>query len=128
MGGVTTFGEQAKACLGCKATKPPGAFEVRTGGLGGRMDVCRACMAERRSAHKAAKSARTSILRDAKTNSRGEFHDETYAARRDQYIILLAAACDRYRKADDQEDRDGAREALLFRCRQLIEAEGLVST
>jgi hypothetical protein len=92
------------------------------------MDVCRACMAERRSAHKAAKSARTSILRDAKTNSRGEFHDETYAARRDQYIILLAAACDRYRKADDQEDRDGAREALLFRCRQLIEAEGLVST
>lgn len=129
MGGVTTFGEQAKACLGCKATKPPGAFEVRTGGLGGRMDVCRACMTERRrQVNKEAKKSRTSILRDQTACSRGEIHDGTYAARRDQYIILLAAACDRYRKTEDCEDRDGAREALLFRCRQLLEAEGLVST
>ena len=59
--------------------------------------------------------------------SRGELHDETIVVRRNEYIGLLAAAADRWRKADDQEDRDGAREALLFRCRQLLEAEGLVS-
>jgi hypothetical protein len=128
MGGITTVGEQPKACLGCKATKPPGAFAARTGIVGGRMDVCRECLKERRDSHRTDKSLGKSILRDAKTNSRGDFHDETYAARRDQYIILLAAACDRYRQAEDADDRDGARQALMFRCRQLLEAEGLVST
>jgi hypothetical protein len=91
------------------------------------MDTCRDCMTARRRA--AVKSiGKPSILRDQSANSRGELHDETFAARRDQYIILVAAAADRWRKADDQEDRDGAREALIFRCRQLLEAEGLVST
>jgi len=127
MGGITTA-EQPKACLGCKATKPPGAFAARTGIVGGRMDVCRECLKERRDSHRTDKNLGKSILRDAKTNSRGDFCDETYSARRDQYIILLAAACDRYRQAEDAEDRDGAREALIFRCRQLLEAEGLVST
>jgi hypothetical protein len=128
MGGVTTTSEQPKVCTECRETKPPGAFAARTGLLGGRMDVCRWCMKERRESHRTDKSLGKTILRDAKTNSRGDFCEETYATRRDQYIILLAAACDRYRQAEEAEDRDGAREALLFRCRQLIEAEGLVST
>jgi hypothetical protein len=84
--------------------------------------------ARRRAATRDGKAARTSILRDQSANSRGELHEETFAARRDQYIILLAASCDRYRQAEDAEDRDGAKEALIFRCRQLLEAEGLVST
>ena len=120
--------EQSKVCIECRKTKPPGAFAARTGVIGGRMDVCRGCMKERRDSHRTHKSIGKTILRDAKTNSRGDFCDETYATRRDQYIILLAAACDRYRQAEDAEDRDGAREARLFRCRQLLEAEGLVST
>jgi len=128
MGGVTTTSEQPKVCTECRETKPPGAFAARTGLLGGRMDVCRWCLKERRDLHRTDKSLGKSILRDARANSRGDFHDETYAARRDQYIILLAAACDRYRKTEDSDDRDGAREALIFRCRQLLEAEGLVST
>ena len=127
MGGVTLT-EQSKVCTECRETKPPGAFAARTGVIGGRMDVCRGCMKERRDSHRTYKSIGKTILRDAKTNSRGDFCDETYATRRDQYLILLAAACDRYRQAEDTEDRDGAREALLFRCRQLLEAEGLVST
>ncbi len=128
MGGVTT-GEQPKVCLQCKQTKPPGGFHVRSGHTDCRMDTCRNCMAaRRRAANRDDKSRRASILRDQSANSRGELREETFATRRDQYIILLAAACDRYRRAEDQEDRDGAREALLFRCRQLIEAEGLVST
>ena len=128
MGGVTTK-EQPKVCLNCKLMKPPGGFHLRSGLSDGRMDTCRNCMAaRRRAATRDGKASRTSILRDQSANSRGELHDETFAARRDQYIILLAAACDRYRQAEDAEDRDGAREALIFRCRQLLEAEGLVST
>jgi len=125
---MTTIGEQPKACRQCQQMKPPGAFYVRSGHTTGRMDTCRTCMKDRRESHRTDKSLGKSILRDAKTNSRGDFCDETYATRRDQYIILLAAACDRYRQAEDAEDRDGAREALIFRCRQLLEAEGLVST
>jgi hypothetical protein len=118
--------EQSKVCIECRKTKPPGAFHVRSGHLEGRMDTCRDCMTARRRA--AVKEGKPSILRDQSANSRGELHDETFAARRDQYIILVAAAADRWRRADDQEEQDGAREALLFRCRQLLEAEGLVST
>ena len=120
--------EQAKVCIECRKTKPPGAFHVRSGHLEGRMDTCRDCMtARRRAAVKDGKPRGTCILRDKSAGSRGELHDETFAARRDQYIIILAAACDRYRQAEDAEDRDGAREALIFRCRQLLETEGLVT-
>lgn len=120
--------EQPKVCIECGKTKGPGAFHVRSGHLEGRMEVCRGCMAaRRRAAVKEGKAARTSILRHLSACSRGELHDETYEARRDQYIVLVGAAADRWRKADDQDERDGAREALLFRCRQLLEAEGLVS-
>lgn len=117
--------EQSKVCIECRKTKPPGGFHVRSGHLEGRMDTCRDCMTARRRA--AVKEGKPSILRDQSANSRGELHDETFAARRDQYIALVAAAADRWRKADDQADRDGAKEALIFRCRQLLEAEGLVS-
>ena len=127
MGGVTTI-EQPKCCRECGKTKGPGAFYLRSGGISGRMDTCRDCMAARRqAAAKTDKPRGSSILRDQSVNSRGDLHEETYAARRDQYCVLVGAAADRWRKADDQEDRDGAREALLFRCRQLLEAEGLVS-
>ena len=128
MGRVTTIGEQPKCCTQCREKKPAGAFAARTGVIGGRMDVCRWCMKQRRDWHRTDKSIGKTILRDAKTNSRGDFCDGTYATRRDQYIILLAAACDRYRQAEDIEDRDGAKEALIFRCRQLLEAERLVTT
>ena len=40
----------------------------------------------------------------------------------------MRTAVDRWREADDQEDRAGAKEAIVFRCRQLVEAEGLAST
>ena len=120
--------EQPKCCTECGKLKGPGGFHLRSGGISGRMDTCRDCMtARRRAAAKKGKAARTSILRHLSACSRGEIHDETYEARRDQYIVLVGAAADRWRKAEDQEDRDGAREALLFRCRQLLEAEGLVS-
>ena len=120
--------EQPKVCIECGKTKGPGGFHVRSGHLEGRMDTCRDCMtARRRAAVKDGKPRGTCILRDQSVNSRGELHEETFTARRDQYIVLVAAAADRWRKADDQEDRDGAKDALIFRCRQLIEAEGLVS-
>lgn len=120
--------EPPKTCVECGKLKGPGGFHLRSGGISGRQDTCRDCMTARRRADaQQGKKNRTSILRHLSACSRGELHDETYEARRDQYIILVGAAADRYRRADDQEERDGSREALLFRCRQLLEAEGLVS-
>ena len=129
MGGVTTVGEQPKACAACGTTKPAGAYYVAKGMRDGRMSVCRQCMQEKQRLYREReKAGEKSLLRQPATCSRGEIEEETFEARRDQYIVLLAAAARRWCAAEDAEERDGAREALLFRCRQLIEAEGLVST
>ena len=129
MGGVTVFGEQPKACTECGVTKPAGAFYVARGMRDGRMKKCRDCANEaQRLYREREKIAEKTLLRGVSIGSRGELHDETIVVRRNEYIGLLAAAADRWRKADDQEEQDGAREALLFRCRQLLEAESMVST
>ena len=53
----------------------------------------------------------------------GDITIETITARRDEHILLLGAACQRWREAEDNEDRDAARDALVYRARQLLEAE-----
>ena len=129
MGGVTTIGEQPKACGECGTIKPAEAFYVARGMRDGRMKKCRDCANEAQRVYREReKIAAKTLLRGVSIGSRGELHDETIVVRRNEYIGLLAAAADRWRKADDQEEQDGAREALLFRCRQLLEAEGMVST
>jgi len=129
MGGITTIGEQPKACGQCGTIKPAGAYYVAKGMRDGRMSVCRECMVEKQRVYREReKSGEKSMLRQPATCSRGEIEEETFETRRDQYIILLAAAARRWCAGEDKEERDGAREALLFRCRQLLEAEGLVST
>ncbi len=129
MGGITTVGEQPKACAGCGTIKPAGAYYVASGMRDGRMSVCRECMVEKQRVYREReKSGEKSLLRQPATCSRGEIEEETFETRRDQYIILLAAAARRWCAGEDKEERDGAKEALIFRCRQLLEAEGLVST
>ena len=129
MGGVTTVGEQPKACGQCGTMKPAGAYYVAKGMRDGRMSVCRQCMQEKQRLYREReKSGEKSIIRQSTTCSRGVIEEETFEARRDQYIVLLAAAANRWCAAEDTEDQDGAKEALIFRCRQLLEAEGLVST
>ena len=129
MVGLTVFGEQPKTCTECGVTKPAGSFYVAPGMRDGRMKKCRDCASEaQRLYREREKIAHKTLLRGVSTGSRGELHDETIVVRRNEYIGLLVAAADRWRKADDQEEQDGAREALLLRCRQLLEAEGLVST
>ena len=43
----------------------------------------------------------------------------------DDAITQLAAACDRWRDSDRTEDRQGARDAAVFRARQLLEVIGV---
>jgi hypothetical protein len=129
MGGITTVGEQPKACAGCGTIKPAGAYYVARGMRDGRMSVCRECMVEKQRLYREReKSGEKSIIRQSTTCSRGVIEEETFEARRDQYIILLAAAANRWCAAEDTEEQDGAKEALIFRCRQLLEAESMVST
>jgi hypothetical protein len=92
------------------------------------MSVCRECMVEKQRLYREReKAGEKSLLRQPTTCSRGEIEEDTFEARRDQYIVLAAAAR-RWCAGEDKEERDGAKEALIFRCRQLLEAEGLVST
>jgi hypothetical protein len=126
---MTTIGEQPKACAGCGVTKPAGAYYVAKGMRDGRMSVCRQCMQEKQRLYREReKSGEKSIIRQSTTCSRGVIEEETFEARRDQYIVLLAAAANRWCAAEDTDDQDGAKDALIFRCRQLLEAEWLVST
>jgi hypothetical protein len=126
---MATIGEQPKACTGCGETKPPGAFYVAKGMRDGRMSVCKECMVDKqRDYRQREKSGEKSIIRQSTTCRGGVIEEETFEARRDQFIVLLAAAANRWCAAEDTEDQDGAKEALIFRCRQLLEAEGLVST
>ena len=129
MGGMTTIGEQPKACGDCGVMKPPGAYYVAKGMRDGRMSVCKECMQEKQRLYREReKSGEKSLLRQPATCSRGEIEEETFETRRDQYIVLLAAAARRWCAGEGKDERDAAREALIFRCRQLLEAAGLVST
>ena len=115
--------EEAKTCRRCGETKPAGAFSVNRRSKDGRTAWCRSCTsaytAERR------RVART-MLRGVQRGSHRDLLVETLTSRRDDYILMLSAAVDRWRASDDPEDRAGAKDAVLFRCRQLVEAEGLV--
>ena len=127
--GATTTKEQPKTCTGCGKEKPAGAFYVASGMRDGRMSKCRDCMVEAQRIYRnREKSGQSSLLRQPPKCSKGELEEETFEARRDNHILLVHAASKRWCTAEDKEDRDGAKDALIFRCRQLLEAEGLVST
>ena len=126
MGGMT-LPDIEQACIRCKAKQPPGRFAVNRRRRDNRSRVCKTCMA-------AASAARYSDIRAVPPDERvtirgfpvfsnGDLTIETIIARRDEHILLLGAACQRWREAEDQEDRDAAREALVYRARQLLEAE-----
>ena len=128
MGGATTFDSPTKHCKGCDQTKPREMFYATNGSSDGRQSRCKACAIAYQVTHRREKSLSgvSGLLRNRQTGGNGEMVAETLASRRDEYIVLLAAAVDRWRKADDKSDRGGAREAILLRSAQLLEAERLV--
>lgn len=129
MGSLTTGLDHTKRCLRCRGEKPLTEFYACKGMIDGRDSTCRACkIAANRQRREQTKLGTGSLLRLSPTCSRGELGEETFESRRDEYLLNLAAAANRWTQAEDQEDRAGARAAVLFRCRQLLEAEGLVGT
>jgi len=127
MGGATTVDQLAKHCKGCDQTKPLEMFYATSGNKDGRQSRCKACANEyQRSVRRDQKAF--GLLRNRQTGGNGEMEAETLAIRRDEYIVLLAAAVDRWRSAEDKSDRGGARETVLLRAAQLLEAERLVVT
>jgi len=130
MGGATTFDSHTKHCKGCDQTKPLNSFYKTTGCRDGRQSRCKACAIAYQVTHRREKSLSgvSGLLRNRQTGGNGDMEAETLASRRDEYIVLLAAAVDRWRSADDKSDRGGARETVLLRAAQLLEAERLVVT
>jgi hypothetical protein len=117
--------EEAKTCRRCGETKPLTAYYVNRKCQQGRSPWCKVCAGVYAASRR---KSRGTTLRGVQRGSNGELLAETLTARRDDYISMLSAAVDRWREADDPEDRAGAKDAVLFRCRQLVEAEGLVVT
>ena len=120
--------EQSKVCIVCEVEKPPGAFyadhRMRDGRLNRCKDCCVAASQQRRDDRRAYRVAVP--MRDRQIGINGEMSEDTLATRRDEYIVSLGCAVDRWRDEEDVQERDSAREAVLFRCRQLLEAERLV--
>jgi voltage-gated potassium channel Kch len=103
-------------------------YVTTTGNKDGRQSRCKACAIAYQVKHRREKSLSgvSGLLRNRQTGGNGDMKAETLAIRRDEYIVLLAAAVDRWRSADDKSDRGGARETVLLRAAQLLEAERLV--
>ena len=122
--------EQSKVCIACEVEKPPGAFyadhRMRDGRLNRCKDCCVAASQQRRTDRKEA--VRAVPMRERQVGINGEMLEETLAARRDEYIVSLGCAVDRWRDTEDVGERDGARAAVLFRAEQLLEAERLVKS
>ena len=117
-----------KRCTGCGEVKALDDFYAAERMRDGRQSRCKVCANVYQATVRQQRKLK-SLLRDRQSggNSRtGEIGEESLATRRDQYIVMLAAAIDRWRDEEDVQDRDSAREAVLFRCRQLLEAERLV--
>ena len=128
-----------KTCTKCGLTKPIDDFycNYRTGR---RKASCAACCrtygrAYFRTVHQLAKGGGmerldvAAIVNDSILNGRqrgrgGDISIEANESQRDDAIAALFAASRRWVQAEDREDRAGARDAVVFRARQLIEAQG----
>jgi len=113
-----------KRCTVCGEVKPLDNFYAAERMRDGRQSRCKACANVYQAAIR--QNRKDTLLRNRQAGIHVDIGDESLSARRDQYIVMLAAAIDRWRDEEDVQDRDSAREAVLFRCRQLLEAERLV--
>ena len=116
-----------KRCTFCQGVKPLDDFYCAERMRDGRQSRCKVCANVYQAAVRQQRKEK-SLLRDRQSGGNGEIGEESLATRRDQYIVMLAAAMDRWRDEEDVQDRDSARDAVLFRCRQLLEAERLVKS
>ncbi len=120
--------EQSKVCITCEVEKPPGAFYADHRMRDGRLNRCKACcVAASQQRREYRRAARLAVpMRDRQIGINGDMCEDTLTTRRDEYIVSLGCAVDRWRDTEDVKDRDGARAAVLFRAEQLLEAERLV--
>ena len=125
--GEMTLPEIEQRCIRCKVIQPQGRYAINRRRRDGRNAVCKKCMAtasqERETALRSMPVDERVTIRGFTSLSNGDITIETIAARRDEHIILLGAACQRWRESEDHEERDAARDALVYRARQLLEAE-----
>lgn len=119
--------ETTQSCVRCKEFKAPGKFAMNRRRKDGRNRVCKTCLAvasaERESAFRQMPPDERVTIRGFTSLSKGEITFETIVARRDEHILLLGAAFARWQACEDQEERQAATAALVYRSRQLIEAE-----
>ena len=114
-------------CIRCKVIQPQGRYAVNRRRRDGRNAVCKQCMAtasqERETSLRAMPVDERVTIRGFTSLSKGEITSETIVARRDEHILLLGAAFARWQACEDQEERQASTAALVYRSRQLIEAE-----
>ena len=127
--------DETKTCTKCGQTKSIEDFycNYRTGK---RKAACAACCrtygkAYFRAVHQMARGTAPEMLSVATllsgrqvTRGGGDITRQTNEIHRDDAIAALFAASRRWAESADPEDRAGARDAVVFRARQLVEAQG----
>jgi hypothetical protein len=126
MGGMT-LPEIEQRCVRCKVIQPQGRYAINRRRRDGRNAVCKQCMAtasqERETLLRAMPVDERVTIRGFTSLSKCDITYETIVASRDEHILLLGAAFARWQACEDQEDRQAATAALVYRSRQLIEAQ-----
>lgn len=102
-----------RTCTACRKEKPLNEYRIDCHGRGGRAARCGDCCRNSYASIRAAKRA------EAVTGKQGGWQFST-----DELLHQAAAAFRRWSECEDLEERDGAREAAIYRARQLLAAVG----
>jgi hypothetical protein len=103
-----------RQCNKCGVVKSLELFHVAASSADQRSRTCAECRNKQQSMKREAE-------RDANFPA---FSAETVEAHIDDAGLKLSAACDRWKDTDDRQERALAREAMVFRARQLLDAVG----
>ncbi len=120
---TTTDGIETRVCITCRQEKALAeCYYNHSRGPGGRSSKCKACtMAYQREYKRRRASRAMGVPPVAQCVSAHQGGTELSI---DEALLRTAAACQRWAEADDQEEREAAREAAVYRARQLVEVVG----
>ena len=123
---TATDGIETRMCITCRQEKAlADCFYNHARGPGGRSSKCKACTnAYQREYHRRTRRSRARFAADPPVAQCVSAHQGGTELSIDEALLRTAAACQRWAEADDQEEREAAREAAVYRARQLVEVVG----
>lgn len=122
---TTTDGTETRVCITCRQRKAlADCYYHHARGPGGRSSKCKACTMSYQREYKRRRASRARFAAAPPVAQCVSAHQGGTELSIDEALLRTAAACQRWAEADDQEEREAAREAAVYRARQLVEAVG----